>query len=130
MVQAAPITPEFVSTLSLDVSEPDSTWDEVKRALHLPFTASKLRPVLLRDGDPAAIPVLIELLRDDNPRARLYACQTLGSFGPAASGAVLPLREALRDHEVGAFGITVSTAAAEALEQIDPSGAKALAEQP
>jgi hypothetical protein len=50
-------------------------------------------------GDPAAVPVLIELLRDADEFVRLYATRLLGTISPAASSAVPELREALRREE-------------------------------
>ena len=70
----------------------------------------------LRSGDPAAIPVLIELLRDDSATVRQEAATILGLMGFRAGNAVEALREAATkdsDSEVRAR-------AAKAIGQIDP----------
>jgi hypothetical protein len=51
----------------------------------------------LWEGDPEAIPVLIELLRDPDGGIRAQAAYALGCIGPKAKDAVLPLMEALND---------------------------------
>jgi hypothetical protein len=49
--------------------------------------------------DPAAVPVLVQLLSDDDPEVRDYAALTLGDCGPAATAALPGLTEALRDDD-------------------------------
>src|SRR5262249_27404682 len=50
----------------------------------------------LLNGDPAALAVLVELLKDRNPEVRRIAAQGLEAIGPAARPA---LREALHDRD-------------------------------
>lgn len=56
----------------------------------------------LLGGDSEAIPVLLELLQDDDPQVRLVACEGLIEVGPNANSAVPALNAALtdNDHEV------------------------------
>jgi HEAT repeat protein len=72
-----------------------------------------------RNGDPEAIPVLLELLKDSDDQIRHKAATCLGWLGPKAKSAVPQLTEALSDPEV-------KVAAAGALGQIgnDAIGAK------
>jgi HEAT repeat protein len=67
-------------------------------------------------GPDAAVPVLVEKLKDENVYVRRDAARALGQFGPSAAGAVSHLRALLRDRES-----SVRRAAAQALGQIDPT---------
>ena len=62
----------------------------------------------LRRGDPDAVPVLIELLRDDNSIVRQEAILILARIGPAARDALPALQQALKDpdEQVRARAIT------------------------
>jgi len=82
--------------------------------------ATKPYPCPLRDKDPKAIPVLIELLKDPRAKIRWYAADTLAPFGPEAISAVGPLQQLLDDHETGMYEITVAESAARALRKIAP----------
>jgi hypothetical protein len=68
-------------------------------------------------GDPDAVPVLMELLRDPDPKVRLIAIQGLEIVGPAAGPAVPALLRALRDKELGDDVF-------QALGRIDPEKAR------
>lgn len=107
---------------------PASGWDALKRAFGLPYCA---RPYMypLRDGDPAAVPVLAELLSDSNPSVRMYAAETLGDLGADAKPAIAALKRVARDPAIGSFGATVGEKAREALRAIidapaSPQGAR------
>jgi HEAT repeat protein len=49
-----------------------------------------------RDGQKAA-PLLVELLRDEDPNVRFWAAKALGEIGPAAQPARGPLRDCFGD---------------------------------
>jgi len=68
---------------------------EVVRAWVSRFFAGSF--VLPPDHDPAAVPVLVQLLSDDDPEVRDYAALALGDCGPDATAALPRLTEALRD---------------------------------
>ena len=77
------------------------------------FFAERGRRVLvvdadLRRGDPDAVPVLIELLKDDNSVVRQEAILILARIGPAARDALPALQQALKDpdEQVRARAIT------------------------
>jgi HEAT repeat protein len=78
-------------------------------------------------GGPSAVPVLTELLRNDNAQVRAAAAWGLGCAGDRATEAVPALTNLLNDNHPAdpAFG-TVSEAAARALKRIQAeAGAKA-----
>ena len=62
----------------------------------------------LRRGDPDAVPVLIELLKDENSIVRQEAILILARIGPAARDALPALQQALKDpdEQVRARAIT------------------------
>jgi HEAT repeat protein len=63
-------------------------------------------PAILRP-DPAAVPVLIDLFRDDEKKVRLSAALTIERIGPPAKAAVPALLEALlADREVARAVVT------------------------
>lgn len=70
---------------------------------------------LLLEGGPEAVPVLIELLRD-NDSYFFFVCQVLGKIGPEAKAAVPDLLEFLKDQDP-----IRRLWAACALSRIDPS---------
>jgi hypothetical protein len=74
-------------------------WFERTTGLALPSGPRALTKV--GPGDPAAVPVLVALLGDPDPRVRAYAADELGVLGvnyPATRAAVLPaLRRVLGD---------------------------------
>jgi hypothetical protein len=74
-------------------------------------------PVPAGDADP--LPLLLELLRDPNPRTRIFACQAISRLGEAARPAVRALQTLTGDQAAFA-GMTVGHAAQEALHRIDP----------
>jgi hypothetical protein len=73
------------------------------------------------DGDPAALPVLRELLRYPDCKARRAAAMGLGSIGPQAKEAIPGLLEIARTTPDCALYIC----ACDALRNIDPEGAAA-----
>jgi hypothetical protein len=104
---------------------PATRVDGVKAVFGLPHTVTSPR-FPLRDDDPSAVPVLIDLLKDPDPGVRMYAAESLGGLGTAAAAAVPALTESLRDEDVGGFGYRVCDRAAWALERVrgqDPDGA-------
>lgn len=64
------------------------------------------------EGDPRAIPVLIELLQAEDAGVREWAASTLGEIGPPARDAIPALSELLKDPALRSW-------AAEALSNID-----------
>jgi HEAT repeat protein len=71
----------------------------------------------LLKGDPAALAVLVDLLKDRDPKFRRIAAQGLEAIGPAARPA---LREALHDRDG-----KVRASAEEILDRIESSAASA-----
>jgi HEAT repeat protein len=61
-----------------------------------------------------AVPTLIGLLSHESPKVRTLAARSLGSIGPSASAAKVPLEGARRDSNSG-----VQKAAADALVRVD-----------
>lgn len=84
-------------------------------------------PDPFHEADAAAVPVLIDLLRDARPPMRRYAAGKLGAIGPPARAAVPALVEVVRDEEADrdadGFGWSVRPTAAWALGRIDPGAA-------
>ena len=74
----------------------------------------------LLQGDPAAVPVLVELLKDSDPEIRLIALEALCNTGTAAKAAVPVLLDALHDDNR-----EVRTEAERSLLQIDEPAASA-----
>jgi len=72
-------------------------------------------PPPLLDGDPAALPVLLELLHADSAKVRAVAAAGLGTVGPAAREAVPDLLQACQDEW------EVELEARHSLKLIDPS---------
>jgi hypothetical protein len=96
---------------------PASHLDALKAALGLQYTVTW--PTFpLRDDDPAAVPVLMELLKDPESEVRMYAAQSLGGLGTSAAVAEPALTEALQDKEVGGFGFRVCDKASWALKRV------------
>src|SRR5690349_17701539 len=54
---------------------------------------------ILRQDEPAAVPLLIELLKDENGIVRTEAAEGLVRIKPGADVALRPLMEALHDRE-------------------------------
>jgi HEAT repeat protein len=98
---------EFVSTIraALKHKDPESRFTAVA------FLAD--RDNGLRVGE--AVPLLTELLEDENARTRAEAADTLGRFGSAARPAVPALCKALNDTR-----LSVRTEVVRALYRIDP----------
>ena len=69
----------------------------------------------------AAVPQLVQLLRNPDPRIRAAASRVLARIGPEAVGAVPDLIELLEDEQQ-----QVRRAAARALGQIGPDAAEAI----
>jgi HEAT repeat protein len=78
------------------------------------------RPAVL-SGDPEALPVLVDLLRDSDWVVRQEAALGLGNLGPAAAPAVPALAAALKDGDAG-----VRLSAAHALAWIGPAAGDAV----
>jgi hypothetical protein len=79
------------------------------------------------DPDPAAVPVLVDLLRDPTPQVRRYAAARLGALGPRARVAVPALLALLQDDETDRDRhrnqLSVRATAAWALREIDAGAA-------
>jgi HEAT repeat protein len=88
-----------------------SQWVEALKDKRLRFGAAN---ALVRIG-PAAVPALIEALKDKDRNVRRAAALALGKIGPATKDAVPALIEALKDKES-----YVRSAAAWALGKIGP----------
>jgi HEAT repeats len=73
----------------------------------------------LRSGDTMCIPVLLELLKDDNAYVRSYSIDTLGRFGRRARSALPQLRKLIRDEDICAFGYSVGEKATDAIRRIE-----------
>ena len=101
---------------------PASPVDEVRKVCGVYYRYERV-PFPFEGNSPAAVPLLIELLRDSDPVVRRYAADCLGDLGPAAAPAVPALLRALGDEEQGGMVITVGGAAAYALQKIDPEAA-------
>jgi HEAT repeat protein len=69
-----------------------------------------------------AVPAVIELLQSETVSDRKMAAWTLGYIGREVAEALLALRQALHDVDLG-----VRARAAEALQKIDPAGPRAAA---
>jgi hypothetical protein len=92
----------------------------------LPAPLRRLIPVnddedglALRLGDPAAVPVLLELLRHPHPKTRVCAAEGLWSIGRQAPDAIDALVGALRDEDG-----EVRSVAWRALRDVDPDVAR------
>jgi hypothetical protein len=90
---------------SLYRNQPTSYW---RQKLQDPIRRKEDPAADLRRGDPDAVPVLIELLKDDNSIVRQEAILILARIGPAARDAVPALQQALNDpdEQVRARAIT------------------------
>src|SRR5262249_16107830 len=80
------------------------------------FTRDRTNHPNLLAGDPASVPVLLELLRDWDPKVRAFAAASLGNVGPEAIAAAGRLRETIEDVP----DPKVITDAKAALFRIDP----------
>jgi HEAT repeat protein len=76
---------------------------------------------LIRLGEPA-VPALLDLLRDPEPRHRALAARTFWGMGAKAGGAAAALGDALADGDA-----SVRVGAAMALENMGPAAAPAVA---
>lgn len=130
---------------ALDDRRKDLQYEVVQQLVEIGPTAAPAAPALawkLRDngfvrcgflgcshlaGDalaaigPAAVPSLIDALGSTSQDARLWAADTLGRIGPAATAAVPQL-----DRFVQKYGAVESTSAVEALGKIGPAAAPAI----
>jgi hypothetical protein len=107
-----------IVSFDFDRPVPASRLDEVKKSLGLKYKVTPYR-YPLRENDPSALPVLIDLLHDDEPTVRMYAVESLGDLGPRAAVAIPDLKGLLNDNDHGGFGITVAQRAGEALKRIE-----------
>ncbi len=82
---------------------------------HVALSAQWSQDALVQIG-AAAVPPLLEVLRDDDPEARIVAIETLGKFGTKATAAIPQLITGLNDPEP-----RIRTAAAQALSEIAPA---------
>jgi len=71
------------------------------------------------DGDPRAVPVLIELLDNRDPDVRLLAARGLCRIGPEAKGAMPALQKTL-DADIDRREFDVVLELENAIERIDP----------
>jgi hypothetical protein len=110
--------PGYVVAFDFNTHVPATATDRIKKFFGLRYTVSAYR-YPLRDDDPAAIPVLLDLLEDEHSSVRMYAAETLGSFGTRAKVAVPALRKRASDREFGAFAISVGERASEAIARIE-----------
>lgn len=96
---------------------PVSLEDQLLAKLHIRSRKLKLRidDFELLKPDPAAIPVLIELLDDPAAQVRQIAAQGLGHLGPKAAAAIGALQRACNDEDGN-----VQQQAVQALRLIDP----------
>jgi hypothetical protein len=85
-----------------ELPPPPLAKDWLERAMEYcgirPFGSDEPRADEVLRGDPAAVPVLIELLRSDDPRARVWAAEALAKTRPPAKAAVPALEAAAREH--------------------------------
>jgi HEAT repeats len=90
-------------------------------ALSRPPSGPQLVESVLAPSDPAALPVLLALLGDADPRVRYFAAQELGGLGEAGRPALPALRSLAGDPAEGApgWGATVGAAAAHAVSRLD-----------
>jgi hypothetical protein len=98
-------------------AQPPSFPVRLLRRLHPqsgPASTSILNP------DPAAVPVLIDLLQDAHGGVRGLACITLGEIGPPASPAIPAIIEAVKSEGAFPSGGQLLSAAPGALAQIGP----------
>jgi len=76
---------------------PSSYWSHEIRDQHPEGRfANAVGLVLGNEPDPAAVPMLIELLEDENDEVRYVACNALAANGPSAQRAVPVLLKMLR----------------------------------
>jgi HEAT repeat protein len=80
----------------------------------------------LRNGDPAAIPVLVDLLASTDPGVRMYVVEALGELGQAAKSAVPILMPMVNDKACGGFGWLVSEKVVVSLAEIAPNATAVL----
>jgi HEAT repeats len=112
------IPPGCVVAWDIHKYAPASTSDKVKRFFGLKHAVS-VDYYPLRNDDADAIPVLIELLQDDDSLVRMYSAETLGSFGARAKAAIPALKKVTNDKAIGAFAISVGERAVEAITRIE-----------
>lgn len=123
-VRHCPITPYFRRTTLSSLRNTQRVTTTGWSKLFFSLDESPLPHELpLRDGDAGAIPVLMALLEDPDPRVRMYAAESLGSFGARARMAIGLLTKACQDQEVGGLGITVGEKASSALRQVQQAEA-------
>jgi hypothetical protein len=73
-----------------------SSWERVRAAIGFSNPPGPL-PWLLLEGDPAALPVLVELFGSPDPKARRVAIEGVRRIGDPAKGAAPLLVKALGD---------------------------------
>jgi hypothetical protein len=111
--------PGWLWRASLAPDEPATSFEAAKKLLRLSYVSSQA-PLPLRGNDVNAIPILIDLLEDQEPCVRMYAAESLGLWGPRAPSAVAPLNAHLHDDEGCGLGYSVGEVVAEALRAIAP----------
>jgi len=98
-------------------------WQEwATKCLGVNQPGDDLSPALL-DGDEAALPVLIELLKDELPTIRTIATQGLTKMGPKARPATPALIQNLQIEEGWGWYLV-----ADAIRKIDPQAADRIKE--
>jgi hypothetical protein len=75
---------------------PPSTWESFTSLL-LGYPSMDTQDPSLTDGDPKALPVLVELIRSPHAKARWVAVSGLGALGRKAPEALPALMAAARD---------------------------------
>jgi hypothetical protein len=97
-----------------------SRWDPwFSKILPKSFTSNDRFDPPWKDGDPEAIPVLLELLQAHEPHVRIIAASGLETIGPAARDTIPALLAMLRDDN----DEDVACEAFWAIEAIDPARA-------
>ncbi len=119
--EAAPAIPELIRLLTRGPVARATTGGLVRRKTrisrlrargHVAQTAQWAQDALVQIG-AAAVPPLLELLRDHDPDARIAAMETLGKFGTRATAAIPQLIAGLSDREP-----RIRVAAAQSLVEI------------
>src|SRR5438270_5826275 len=108
-------------------ARPTTYW---RKALSDPMPTTQVETLKqLKEGGSAALPVLVELLREEKnsdweaAKVRWLAAEILGQLGADAQAAVPTLAEALKDHDAH-----VRAVAAAALGDIGPAAKEAVPE--
>ena len=118
-------SPGVRAICALDLGGRHITDEEIRKVVASLLVAVKDRDLQVRMNAiwavrqiaPAAVPVLIEALKDERCVVREESAWMLGHFGPQAVAAIPALREALKDPDY-----YVRESSASALDRIGPGG--------